>query len=559
MNKRALGAAAGVIMMAGGVLTPLQAQERMMIVLDGSGSMWGQIDGQPKITIARETLGRVLANVPPQNALGLVVYGHRRKGDCSDIELAVPAAPGAGPDIVRFANRLQPKGKTPLSEAVRQAAQVLRHTEDRATVILVTDGLETCDADPCALGRELEASGVDFTTHVVGFGLNPQEGAQVACLAQETGGQYIEAGNAQALEVALNKTVKTTQPVPQPAPAPKPKAVTFNLQAGAVLAPDGPPIATDDLNWSIFATDAQGAATGEPLQNTYRAQYETRLPAGEYVLRAQLGQVIRSKPISLQTQQTTQVQINMDAGQILVQPRLGEGDDTPDPEAYVELLAQGGEPVSDGGYGQAQYYMPAGLVTVQATRAAVQVSQQVDLRAGQVVHIPLVTGVGTVTGQALFSPQGRAVESGEIYYSVFVAAPDGGPVGEPVNGSYGAGEIALAAGRYVMQARLDMAKSLSAPFEVIAGQALQVQPVLNAGRLRVLAPDAYRISIYELAANADSIDTGADETTGQYGAEFDLALSAGRYLLRATDDNGGLIGESIVQLAPGERQEATIQ
>ena len=67
-------------------------------------------------------------------------------------------------------------GKTPLTEAVRQAASTLKSTEAKATVILITDGIETCEADPCALGAELEASGVDFTAHVVGFGLTAEEG-----------------------------------------------------------------------------------------------------------------------------------------------------------------------------------------------------------------------------------------------------------------------------------------------------------------------------------------------------------------------------------------------
>jgi Ca-activated chloride channel family protein len=83
-------------------------------------------------------------------------------------------------------------GKTPLTEAVRRAAAELKSTEEKATVILITDGIETCEADPCALGAELEASGVDFTAHVVGFGLTAEEeGKAVACLAENTGGKYI--------------------------------------------------------------------------------------------------------------------------------------------------------------------------------------------------------------------------------------------------------------------------------------------------------------------------------------------------------------------------------
>jgi Mg-chelatase subunit ChlD len=144
---------------------------RMMIVMDGSGSMWGQIDGRAKLEIARDTVAQVLKDIPANQALGLLAYGHRRKGDCSDIELMVPPGTGSATDIVARVNAMRFLGKTPLSAAVREAAEALRYGEEASTVVLVTDGLETCDADPCALGRELEATGLNFTAHVIGFGL----------------------------------------------------------------------------------------------------------------------------------------------------------------------------------------------------------------------------------------------------------------------------------------------------------------------------------------------------------------------------------------------------
>jgi Ca-activated chloride channel family protein len=154
------------------------ADERAIIVLDASGSMWGQINGEPKISIARKVLGDVLNKVPKDVSLGLMAYGHREKGSCSDIELLIAPAPSAAAEIEGTAKALSPKGKTPLSEAVRQAAATLKHDEQKATVILITDGLETCNADPCAIARELKSSGVDFTTHVVGFGLSPEKDAR---------------------------------------------------------------------------------------------------------------------------------------------------------------------------------------------------------------------------------------------------------------------------------------------------------------------------------------------------------------------------------------------
>lgn len=198
---------------------PASADEQAIIVLDASGSMWGQIDGTPKISIARDVLGNVLGKVPSATYLGLMAYGHREKGNCADIELLIAPAPGSAAEITGMAKDISPKGKTPLSDAVRQAAEALKYSENKSSVILITDGLETCNADPCAMARELEATGVDFTAHVVGFGLSAEEGRQVACIAEETGGKYIPADNADGLVEALSETVAEVADPPPPAVA----------------------------------------------------------------------------------------------------------------------------------------------------------------------------------------------------------------------------------------------------------------------------------------------------------------------------------------------------
>jgi Ca-activated chloride channel family protein len=234
MIKRATSLALFAILAAASLPATVHAAERTMIVLDASGSMWGRIDGKAKLEIAREALKQVLGKLPASAEIGLMAYGHREKGNCADIEVVVPPAAGNAAKIGEAAGRMRFLGKTPLSEAVKQAAVSMRYTEEKATVILITDGIETCNADPCALGTELKKAGVGFTAHVVGFGLSREEGRQVACLAENTGGRYIPAGNENELKDALSRTVAsgTAPPVvasgkappPKPAPAPLPKA-----------------------------------------------------------------------------------------------------------------------------------------------------------------------------------------------------------------------------------------------------------------------------------------------------------------------------------------------
>ncbi len=221
---------------------PVMAQPATtMIVMDGSGSMWGRIDGRPKLEIARETAASVLAGIPDQQSLGLMAYGHRARGDCADIEVIVAPGPGSADAIADAVDAMRFQGKTPITEAVRQAAEALRFTEAPATIVLVTDGIETCSADPCAVATELEAAGVDFTAHVIGFGLTEDDGRQVACIAENTGGRYIQAIDADGLAEALGAAVGgDVAAAPEAEPLPKSRHFPGEaMMADVALVPTG--------------------------------------------------------------------------------------------------------------------------------------------------------------------------------------------------------------------------------------------------------------------------------------------------------------------------------
>ncbi len=167
---------------------------RVILVLDVSGSMSGRIQGELKIDMARLVIEELLLRWDPEVHLGLVVYGHR--GGCNDVELVFPVASPDSAAISETMWALEPRGMTPLTLAVRQAAETLRYfyEEEKARVVLVSDGKETCGLDPCTIGPQLAAMGVNFTAYVVGFDL-PDEAAesQLTCLAQQTGGEFARA------------------------------------------------------------------------------------------------------------------------------------------------------------------------------------------------------------------------------------------------------------------------------------------------------------------------------------------------------------------------------
>ena len=239
----------------------------VMVVFDMSGSMWGQVDGTAKVEIARDAFDGLLSDWDASNTrTGLIAYGHRRRGDCSDIE--VLARPGGQTDIGALVAELKPRGKTPLSDAVKQAAEVLKFTEEAATVVLLSDGVETCEADPCAVGAELEALGLDFTAHVIGFDIAEGDKAQLQCLASATGGEYFDAADASGLADAMKGVVQATAvATPEETRGQDGQAVTIRVRMDtrALALPDEITIYGNDIELGTLS-DETAVIPGLPIQ-----------------------------------------------------------------------------------------------------------------------------------------------------------------------------------------------------------------------------------------------------------------------------------------------------
>lgn len=294
------------------ILLPLAAtaqstdRPNTILVLDGSGSMWGQIDGVNKIVIAREVIAEMLADMADDVSLGLTVYGHRQRGSCTDIETIVAPGPGTQAQILEAVNSINPRGRTPMTDAVIAAAQSLRSTEEAATVILVSDGIENCNPDPCAIAAELEATGVDFTAHVIGFDVasEPEARAQMQCIADNTGGQFLTADNAAELSEALEQIV---------AAMPTPMRIEAQVLPQSTLP-------TRPVTWTLLGEDGAVISTGTPgpaidvglFPGTYIAQATRTEPTGPQtyqtsftVIEGQIDLIVVAMPPIVETAQVT--------------------------------------------------------------------------------------------------------------------------------------------------------------------------------------------------------------------------------------------------------------
>ena len=184
------------------------------IVFDASNSMWGRMEGRPKIEVAKEILTESLDWMPSDLNVALRVYGNRHpreQRNCADTELLVPLAGNDRGQIREAIAGFRPRGQTPLAHSLRQVAGDMQGFVGERAVVLVTDGLESCGGDPVEAARALQAGG-SLPVHVIGFGLSTEgdeDPESLRAIAEVSGGRFLTARSAAELRDALSETVGT--------------------------------------------------------------------------------------------------------------------------------------------------------------------------------------------------------------------------------------------------------------------------------------------------------------------------------------------------------------
>lgn len=198
----------------------MSAPGRVLIVYDSSNSMWGELsDKSRKYEAGRNALSTFLNTEFGARQIGFRAYGHRRKTDCRDSELVTPFsdAATAKASIEKAVTSILPTGKTPITYSLREGR---KDFDSRAgDILLISDGIETCDIDPCTLMQEWQNSNVNIRVLVVGVGLTEIERSAMACIADVSGGKYFDADSADGFTEALNAA---SEAIDEPAGEPNP-------------------------------------------------------------------------------------------------------------------------------------------------------------------------------------------------------------------------------------------------------------------------------------------------------------------------------------------------
>ena len=212
-----------ILIISIGILFPYQtfAQKdeqvtRVLFIFDASQSMYAQWDGNSRMEIAKELLSNMLDSLDNKENLqvGLRCYGHQKPSppqDCRDTRLEVPFGNNTIPAIKKRLKTLRPKGTTPIAKALESGALDFPEitSNSRNIVILITDGIEECGGDPCAVSRLYQEKKIILKPFVIGIGLSEEYKKNFECV-----GTFYDARNPDEfkniLDVVISQVLNST-------------------------------------------------------------------------------------------------------------------------------------------------------------------------------------------------------------------------------------------------------------------------------------------------------------------------------------------------------------
>lgn len=203
-----------MIMVFGTLVSAQNETKRILLLLDGSGSMMDEWKGNTKWELAKNLISQTIDSIQradPNVEFGLRVFGHqspRALKDCKDSRLEVPIARGNAGKIISRMEQITPQGHTPIAYSLFLAAGDFS-SNGINSIILITDGIENCEGDPCASANALSDKRISLKPFIIGIGLDEADKGMFDCV-----GTYYDAIDSvqfkNAMDVVVSQALNNT-------------------------------------------------------------------------------------------------------------------------------------------------------------------------------------------------------------------------------------------------------------------------------------------------------------------------------------------------------------
>lgn len=542
----------------------------VMIIFDGSGSMWGKIKGesQTRLSQGRKALRKALEgtrlSVKPN--VGLMSFGHRRGRDCSDTGVLIDVKPLDVKGIVESLDNLNPRGRGPFTRALREAADLLPGTDKNtpSSIILFHDSLDNCRQNPCDFARDIAKSKPQLRVYVISLGLDSDDFRAMRCLSKLTNGRHFNVQSGADLDAAAATAwrLATTSAAGATALSRRnggkrmaglnagmagqgsaagvavPSIAGTGLILRAALSADGTPL-NDAIEWRVLA---RGRSDDRPLYQATTPVLAAKLPPGRYTVEAKLGQAKASKIVTIKKGKTAEGLLNFNAGRITI-PSGGvagngsgaNGIDVFTASTLSVLRRIAGRrkpqytPVLTARNTGAPLVLPAGKYLVINHRGALQARSEIDLKPGARLSPRLLATAGQLRVTAETKTRGVALD--DVTITIWETAPNEPGGKREVARAIGARtDFTLPAGTYSYEAKKDLAR-VSGSVAIKPGSIETINLTIPAATLRLEASfgDTALGTSQPVQFKLRRIEGGPDDSYWTADPTPELTLAPGRY------------------------------
>jgi Ca-activated chloride channel family protein len=535
-----------------------------LFVIDGSGSMWGRFETpeekRAKIDVVRELVRPFIANNTAAR-IGLQSFGHRRKRDCSDVEIiAQPSL--ERPNLLAALDKLNPRGKGPLAETLRQAAQGIG--PDRpASIIVINDGVDNCRQDACAAAADFAKAAPDVPVHVIALGIAAAEHPALQCIPAATGGKFFDARDpvslaaaiSEAAVLALGQDAGAAQSAHAPAPdaaAAKPGETAqaalpqTGLLATLALTQGGKPL---DLpaTWRIFKSGSD-----EAMKTVTAAALTENLEPGAYIIAAELNGMTARDPVSITQGQSARLPLSLDAGRLKVSAAMLKG---VQPLIVVRQVTGATSPSSTillSRTAALDTVLPAATYAISAIAGDFRQEKTVKLAQGEEAAAAFEAGLGTLSLSAVLQDGGAPITGAT--FSVLEDDPDSpGGRRETRRSRASDPKFTLPPGTYYINVSAGFAETREL-VALSAGGAIDKKIVLPAASVKLSTsiggaqPSTDSAPVLHIERLDGAPREIARVTSGTYAG----LLGAGRYRLSAILDRHGAAASTEITVEAGK-------
>lgn len=519
---------------------------RSMLIIDGSGSMWGSIERKNKIVVVRELLPKILAPYAERMTLGIMSYGHRRKGLCSDVQLLVPPSKYSKKTHGNVLKRLRARGKTPISLALEQAVTHFPKGSQNNHAILLADGFENCRRDPCITSNILKQKMPGLKIHVIAYGFRSgnrrakEDLSSLSCIANNTGGRFFTAYKKQELKQAL--TTLITGLWQQEKTINDRILVENQMKPGlyltASMKKNGQAL-KKNLVWAIYKGHQEGTSD-RPVQIAEAREnitYFPDLPQGDYYVEARYQGIRAGKTVRINTRRVQELNISLRAANI----SLGTYTVLGGPlvaRVFYEIFSIDPEHGNEKTFLQLSSHtdrliLPAGQYRFVTRIRNIEMDQKINLKPGDDLPVSFYVNGGRIELTTFL--QSGTPSLNQVTYSVLRKTdnPDR-PYASFLKTLAPTPVLELPSDQYLLDIKAGLANK-TLPINVDAGKNARIAVNLNAGRLTLkqqkqgTAPASKQISGFRIYSENKQERTNPESIFQTSKPSLSLILPLGSY------------------------------